>query len=380
MKIAAVICEYNPFHTGHKYQLETARSTLNCDAIVGVMSGNFVQRGDVSVYPKEYRAKAALAHGMDLVLELPAVLTLQSAERYARNAVMTLNALGCVDELFFGAECADTELLTQIARVLSHEDGDFRRRLRNGLSAGLSFAAARSAAIKAVLGSASAEILSQPNNILAVEYIKALIQFKSPITPFAIARKGTGHHTPTPQEGFASATAIREMLTENPPDAQPYLPFQEQLPAPHTIKSLEKPLLANLCLLSPEQLQNIADVSEGLEYALKRAAFSANTLPDLLNAVKSKRYAYSRLRRIVLNAYLGITHADTKLMPSYIRILDFNDRGQKVLNHARGTATLPLAKHGGQIKEHPDALALWQRELNLDRIYHLFTTELFSSH
>ena len=375
MKIAAVVCEYNPFHAGHRHQLEIARSALGCDAVVGIMSGNFVQRGEPSVYPKQVRATAALRNGMDLVLELPAVLTLQSAERYARNAVMTLNALGCVDTLFFGAECPETDVLMRIAKVLADEDAEFQRFLKEALSQGLSFAAARAAAIKAVLGDASAEILSQPNNILAVEYCKALIRLKSNITPYAIARKGAGHHDLTAADGIASGTAIREMLVTGG-DPTPYLPqnarelFEKH--SPFTMERMEKAILASLCLKTPEELRQIADVSEGLEHALLRGAYSANTLPELIAAVKSKRYPYSRIRRMILNAYLGITKADAEVLPRYIRILDFNETGRYVLNHAKSTATLPLAKNGAQVKDIPDALALWQRELMLDRVYQLF--------
>ena len=378
MKISAVVCEYNPFHNGHRYQLETARASLGCDAVVGVMSGNFVQRGDAAIFPKQLRARAALSCGMDLVLELPAVLTLQSAERYARNAVMTLDALGCVDTLFFGAECPDTELLLRIAGVLSQEDGPFRHQLRTGLTAGLSFAAARAAAVRAVIGPASAEILSQPNNILAVEYCKALLFLKSQIRPYAIRRQGAAHDAAVPAGGFASATAVRERLLAGQ-DAAPYLPAESlkvfgKIP-PYSITAMEKSLIANLCLMPLEQLRQTADVSEGLEHALKRAAYDSGSLAELTGSVKSKRYAYSRLRRIILNAYLGITREDTERRPAYIRVLDFNAQGRQVLNLARKTAVLPLAKNGGQIKDSPEALALWQRELALDRIYQLFAPE-----
>ncbi len=379
MKIGAVICEYNPFHLGHQHQLETARTALGLDAIVGIMSGNFVQRGDAAIYPKQLRARTALACGMDLVLELPAVLTLQSAERYARNAVLTLDALGCVDLLFFGAECPDTEVLLGIAKALAAEDAPFRQQLQSGLAAGLSFASARAGAVRAVLGAASAQLLSYPNNILAIEYCKALLQYKSNIRPYALPRRGAGHDASLPCDGIFSASAIRERMLTNQS-------FADALPqkalalckdeVPFSILQMEKAILAHLCLLSPRQLSGVADVGEGLENAILREALQAKSLHGLIEAVKSKRYAYSRIRRILLNAYLGITKEDTTRPPSYIRILDFNSRGQEVLNLARKTATLPLAKNGGQIKNSPAALQLWQRELSIDRVYHLFKEEM----
>ncbi len=375
MKIGAVVCEYNPFHKGHQYQLETARKELKLDAIVGIMSGNFVQRGDVAIYPKELRARTALACGMDLVLELPAVLTLQSAERYARNAVLTLNALGCVDTLFFGAECTDIDLLKQIAKTLVAEDTPFQEQLKAGLSQGLSFPSARAEAIRTVIGNASAEFLSQPNNILAVEYLKALLRCNSNITPVALPRKNVDHNAITPHEGFASASFIREQrLSGESVDA--YLPqkaaslYAGQVPA--SLPAMEQAILSRILLMSKTELSQIADVGEGLENAIVREALTADNLTSLIDGAKSKRYAYSRIRRILLNAYLGITKRDADLLPPYIRILDFNQTGREVLNHTRKTATLPLAKHGGQIKDNPTGLSLWQRELSIDRIYRLF--------
>ena len=375
MKISAVVCEYNPFHNGHKFQLDIARAELQCDAIVGIMSGNFVQRGDAAIFPKEYRAAAAIASGMDLVLELPAVLTLQSAERYASNAVETLNSMGCIDTLFFGAECPDTDILMSIASVLANEDSSFQSALKHKLSQGLSFANARAEAVRTVIGSASAEILSKPNNILAVEYCKALIRHKSNIKPHAIARKEVNHDEIAVSNGFASATAIRERIFNNL-DIAEFVPIEtlnlSKAVEPFDLIKMERTLISNLFLMPIDKLRNIADVSEGLENALKRAAYTTNSVNKLIEQVKSKRYAYSRIRRIILNAYLGITKDDTALSPSYIRILDFNEKGRAVLNYAKGTATLPLAKNGGQIKDNPKALALWQREMAIDKVYDLF--------
>ncbi|MBO5363940.1 MAG: nucleotidyltransferase family protein [Clostridia bacterium] len=381
MKIGAVVCEYNPFHLGHQYQLETARRELKLDAIVGIMSGNFVQRGDVAIYPKELRARTALACGIDLVLELPAVLTLQSAERYARNAVLTLNALGCVDTLFFGAECTDIDLLKRIAKTIVAEDAPFQEQLKAGLAKGLSFAGARAEAIRIIIGNASAEFLSQPNNILGVEYLKALLRSGSKIKPVALARKGANHNDTSSKEGFASASLIREQMLAGE-SYQGYLP-QKSLAlyaghSPASLKSMEQAILSRICLMPRAELARIADVAEGLENAICREALTADNLNALIDGVKSKRYAYSRIRRILLNAYLGITKQDADLTPSYIRILDFNEKGREILNLARKTATLPLAKHGGQIKEHPAALALWQRELAIGRVYRLFFEDKFT--
>ncbi len=374
MRIAAVICEYNPLHKGHVRQLAEAREHLQCDTVIGIMSGNYVQRGEPGLFPKQLRAAAALQSGMDLVLELPAILTLQSAERYAENAVRTLDAMGCVDTLFFGAETPDTEVLMKIAAVLAKEDSTFQTALHDGLQRGLSFAAARANAVQTLLGKASAELLSLPNNILAVEYCKALIRIGSTITPYAMPRKGGAHDGKSLSDGI-SGLAIRQAYLQGDDISAVVPEAAMRLFADAPIASVsfaENALLANLCLIPTSRLSRIADVSEGLENALKREALTASTLAEALTQVKSKRYSYSRLRRIALNAYLGITREDSRLAPSYIRILDFNETGQTVLHTAKETATLPLAKNGSQIREIPDALALWKRELELDAVYRFF--------
>ncbi len=376
MKIGAVVCEYNPFHYGHQYQILEAKKTLGLDAVVGVMSGNFVQRGDPAVYPKALRAKAAISGGVHLVLELPAVLTLQSAERYAASAVKTLDAMGCVDTLFFGAEDADITMLTQIAAALCAEDADFSAHLKAGLAQGMSYAAARSDAVQKVLGPASAAILCRPNNILAVEYIKALLRLKSRIKPAAIARRGAAHDAAEPDGIYASASILRERIRKGESIAE-YLP--ENIEAiyrtaqPFLPCAMEKAQLANLALMPVDRLREIADVSEGLENALKRAVFTEDTLDLVIAAAKSKRYAYSRIRRIILNAYLGITKADARREPCYIRILDFDETGRSVLHLAKKTALLPLAKNGAQVQSDPAALALWRREMTMDRLYQIFS-------
>ena len=378
MKIGAVVCEYNPFHHGHQYQIETAKKTLGLDAVVGIMSGNFVQRGEPAVYPKALRARAAVLGGVNLVLELPAVLTLQSAERYAASAVKTLDAMGCVDTLFFGAEDADITMLKQIAAALCAEDAEYSAHLKAALVQGISYAAARSGAIQKVLGPASAAILGRPNNILAVEYIKALLRINSRIKPAAIARRGAGHDAAEPDGIFASASALRKRL-QNGEDVAGYLPEDVaalcQTVPPFLPCAMERAQLANLALMPADRLREIADVSEGLENALKRAVFTEDTLDLVIAAAKSKRYAYSRIRRIILNAYLGITKADAQCEPRYIRILDFDETGRSVLHLAKKTASLPLAKNGAQIQSDPAALALWQRELAIDRVYRIFSPQ-----
>lgn len=371
MKVSAIICEYNPFHNGHKYQIDTARDITGCDSVVGLMSGNFVQRGDFAVFPKEIRARACIEGGVDLVLENPAYLTLRSAERYAYSAVNILNSLGVVDFLVFGAETDNLDKLYQIARLLCDESEEFKKILSENMAKGLPFAAAREKATENILGEEVSKLLSTPNNLLGVEYLKALIKLKSDIKPVLIQRKSVEHNADAPVGEFASATNIRQLL-EKGEDVSPYIPNEaaKVYENPFNKDVAEKAILSALTLMSVEDIKSIPDVSEGLENKIKAEALNAETLDDLIAKVKSKRYAYSRIKRALLCGYLGIGKDDGDAQ--YIKILDFNENGQKVLNAAKKAATLPLAKNASAILKNQTAMEQWKKELYRDKVYHMF--------
>ncbi len=374
MKNAAIICEYNPFHNGHKFQIDEARRITGCDGIVALMSGNTVQRGDFAILPKDIRCKAAISGGIDLVLENPSLFVLRSAEGYASAAVKTLSALGAIDYLVFGAEHDNVDDLYKIASFLANETDEYKNALSKELSCGASFAAARAKITAKFLGENSAEILSLPNNLLAVEYLKAIIKQGSPLKPVLIKRKGAMHNSHDSTDGFASASFIREAFAQGndisscvPYDA--YKLYADKTPV--CINNAEMAILSSLCLMSTDEIANTPDISEGLENKIKTEAMQATSLDALFENVKSKRYAYSRIRRAVLCAYLGITKQDASFEPQYIKILDFNEVGQKILNLAKSTATLPLAKSASPILRNSDAMAIWKKELEIDRVYNL---------
>lgn len=374
MKAAAIICEYNPFHNGHKYQIDTARHMTGCEAIVVLMSGNTVQRGDFAVFPKALRSKAAIFGGIDLVLENPSLFVLRSAEGYASAAVTTLSAIGCVDYLVFGAEHNNLDDLYKIATFLAAESEEFKVALAKELSRGYPFAAARARVTVKLLGQKAAEILSMPNNLLAIEYLKAIIRQKSPLKPILIERKGAYHNSSVSKDGFASASFIRnEIISGN--NIQDLVPSSAgklySKATPVSILDAEKQILSALCLMSKETIAKTPDISEGLENKIKAEAMKCDTLNTLLDGVKSKRYAYSRIRRAILCAYLGITTEDAKLSPEYIKVLDFNKVGQSLLSIAKGTATLPLAKSATPILKNNAAMSIWKKELEIDKVYNL---------
>ncbi len=380
MKIASIICEYNPFHNGHKYQLDEVRRICGDNtAIITLMSGNYVQRGDVAIFSKTARAAAAIQGGADLVLELPAFCAVQSAEFFAKGAVYLLNSLGFVDYLAFGAESANLSLIEDIAELFCKEPPDFSERLSVLCDTGISFPAARAKAISELLGKDAAELLNEPNNILAVEYCKALKALGSPIQPLLIQRTGAMHHEQHATDGIASATHIRSLISQDKTsEAFSYIPkacsdiFQSE--KIHSLKSMEKSIIADIIKTDSEALKKISDVGEGLENRIKEKALTASGLEELTNNIKTKRYTHSRIRRILLSSYLGITAKDRESVPRYIRILAHNETGQALIRKAKKTAALPLVRNTAQINKlsNPAAKETWERERIFDLIYELF--------
>lgn len=377
MKSYGIICEYNPFHNGHKYQIDYAKEKLSAGTVVALMSGNFVQRGAPAILSKEVRSEIAINCGVDLVIENPAFCVLRSAEKYADSAVFTMTALG-IDCLLFGAECESLDDLYKIAEFLSHENDDYKSALSEHLSKGLGYASARSEAISHILGKKYAEILSAPNNILAVEYIKAIIRQGSPIEPVAVKRMGSEHDSSSPSFGFASASLIRDMLREEK-SVSPYVPkeaFNIIKNAPLFIEnSADASILSALCLKSGEEIANAPDISEGLENKIKAELLNCNNLDELIDAVKSKRYAYSRIKRSLLCSYLSLSKEDAQRKPEYIKILNFNEVGRAFLNKAKKEATLPVAKNASPLKKNSSAIQLWNRELYFDKVYDIFLNQ-----
>lgn len=348
MKTAGIICEYNPFHRGHAWQIGALRRLLGEDsAVVCVMSGDFVQRGEFALMRAHARAEAAVRGGADLVLELPLPWAISSAEGFARGGIAALDAAGCIDTLVFGSECGDAQVLLEAARALL--GGDFPPLLREKLAQGLSFAGAREAAARELLGEKAA-VLSQPNDILGVEYCKALLQCGSKIAPLALARCGVAHDGGASDDGFASASHIRALLARGE-DASAYLTEESAAifareralgRAPVTMANAERAILSHLRAMEEEDFAAFDSGNEGLYRRFYAAVRTAPTLETLLDGVKTKRYAYARLRRMALSAYLGVTKDDMPEALPYLRVLAFNARGREVLRRMKKTARVPL--------------------------------------
>ena len=365
MKTVGIICEYNPIHLGHKKQIDRIRSEFGEDAaIICAMSGNFVQRGAPAIVDKTARARAAVSCGADLVLELPVTTALSSAEGFAAGGVRILANI--CDTLCFGAETADPEKLLTAARMLLRPE--FSALLREELETGKSFPAAREAALKRM--GADAEVLSQPNDILAVEYCKAILCQNTPMDIFPIHREGS-YHALTVDSDNPSATAVRNLMliAHNwkscvPQAARPVLEGE----ALHSTAAAEKAMLAKLRTMTDAEFEALPYGSEGLWRKLMHACRRENTLEDILSATKSKRYTRSRLDRMVMCAFLGITAEDMAMEVPYTRVLAFSSRGRQILKEAKKTGQYLNA---GESYDHP----CWQLEKRCGDLYGLFCTD-----
>ncbi len=379
MKTAAIICEYNPFHKGHAYQIARTRELCGADFVIAIMSGNYVQRGDVAIFSKELRAQAAIACGADLVIELPTVYAMQSAEFFAKGGVSIANATGLVDFLSFGTECDDINKIQSISKLLAQEPEEISHAVKQNAAKGLSYPAARAEAVAQILGRDAYEIISTPNNILAVEYCKALYSSKSTITPIAVKRTGADHDANEAKDGFSSATNLRKLiLSGHTETALSYIP-QEchhifRNAEIHSLNTMEKSIIAELIKMPISQLAQTPDVSEGIENRIKSAVLDAKNLEELTDNIKTKRYTHSRIRRILLMAYLGITESDRQAPVPYLKILAHTQKGQELISKMKKSASLPIVRNTSQINKlkSPQIKSYWERERIFDKLYQLF--------
>ena len=357
-----IVCEYNPFHRGHRKQIGIIREKFGAETgIICAMSGNYVQRGHPAIFDETLRAEAALRCGADLVVELPVTTALSSAEGFASGGVAVLSKL--CDGLCFGAETAAPDLLEQTARALLGTQ--FPPLLRRELDKGRSFPAARQAALEAM--GLSGKLLESPNNILAVEYCKAILRQSSPMKPLPIFRAGSYHAEEADFEN-PSATSLRLHLQQGL-DISAYLPEaagQVFAGAPiHTLEAGERAVLGKLRTMSEAEFEALPFGTEGLWRKLMRESRSQATLEDIASAVKSKRYTRSRIDRMILCAYLGITAEMMNMDIPYVRVLGFSNRGREILNGAKKSGFFVNA---GQPVIHP----LWELEQKWDDLYGLF--------
>lgn len=341
MKVAGIIAEYNPFHNGHALLAQKAREA-GATHVVAVMSGNFVQRGEPALMHHTVRTKAALECGIDLVLQLPSVYAVSSAQSFARAGIEILDGTGVVDWLVFGSECGDTKKITETEKLIYSDE--IKPYISDELDKGITFAAARENALRKI-SSQCADIIQSPNNILGVEYAAALNRINSKIVPVTFARVGAEHDSTETSGDIASASMIRELVKSGKSFAG-FVPEKAaeiySQAAISDMKLIENAILYKMKTTTAEWLSLAPDVSEGIENRIVNAAKEAKSLEELYSLAKTKRYTHARIRRIILNHFLCVTADASAISAPYIRVTGFNENGAELIRMLKKTAKLPV--------------------------------------
>ncbi|MFV0516830.1 MAG: nucleotidyltransferase [Aminipila sp.] len=399
MNILGIIAEYNPFHNGHLYQLKKSVAMTEADFVVVIMSGNFTQRGEPTIFSKWDRARLAVECGVDLVIELPFVFACNNAEYFAKGAIEILNGLGCITHLSFGSEVGDLTQLNKIAELVSFETEEFKEILKQHLDSGLSYPTSRGEAIKHCLGEEVSNIINNPNNILAIEYLKQLKLTNSDIIPVTVKRFASEYNDTSLKGNIASATAIRTALFSRnlnttadeehnisdfiPADClETFLKLKEINELSSAKYKYQEDLyfkLISLKVLTANRtsLNQIFSINEGLENKLKTAVRTSDTLMALREAIKSKRYTLTRINRLLTHTLLGLTTDNFNMIlesnQCYARILAFNLKGAKLLKHIKKSekASLPIITN---INKEKDQLVDCQLLLSYD----LMSTDIYN--
>ncbi len=382
MKFCAVICEYNPFHNGHKYQLEEIRKRSGCDKILCVMSGNFTQRGEPAILNKYDRALHAVKNGADAVIELPVPFAVSPAEIFAAGAVHIISSIPAVKALAFGCESGDRESFLNAARATLSEDKQFKATLKEHMKDGTSYVKARTQTVLELNGDIDEALLTAPNNILGTEYCRALLQEHSAIQPLPIPRVGAGYADETPQKNFSSATALRGCLARG--DKKSMKLLRGNLPAcvfDDLVRAQPFPYRqAALCALirsAPDELARCPDCSEGLENKLRTMAKSNSSYEEIIEKTVSKRYTASRLKRILMQNFLGVTRAELRAFrtdPLYCNLLAVGKKDTAEMLAALSEGPFPLLVRKsdyGALKR--TALACFALDVRANDLYNALT-------
>ena len=387
MKIVGLIAEYNPFHNGHQYHIEKAKEITGADAVIVVKCGNFVQRGAPAIMPKHIRAEMAIKAGASLVLELPVCYATGTAEQFAYGAVSILNSLGCIDAICFGSECGDINILSDLAKILCAEPHEYRESLQMFLRNGLSFPLARQKSIETICSNSSiAHLLERPNNILGIEYIKALYRLNSKIKPYTIQRVSSQYHDMDLQEEFSSATALRQVIGENSirglvgqlPNDNISL-FQNNNQRRYPIFTNDFSLLLKYRLLNETKssLTEYADVSEELANRIYNQRNEYIDFEQFCELLKTKELTYSRICRALLHILLGIKKSDYTDI-QYARVLGFRKGDSDVLTVIKNASAIPLLTKLTATKDLSDsAVQMLNQDIYTSNLYESVVTDKF---
>lgn len=357
MKTTGIITEYNPFHYGHLYHLQKSKKISGADNIICIMNGNFTQRGLPAITDKWSRTKMSLALGVDLVIELPLVFGIRSAQYFAKAAVKLLDATDLVENFVFGSESGKIAPLKKLAEFLNDEPAEYKKILKDNLKKGDPYPSARESALEKFFS--SKDILNQiksPNNILGIEYIRAILKNNLALIPLTIKRTADNYHSNLIKGEFASGRAIRKLIRKNDlssvEDLIPRASFKiiknelHQQKIPVKINRLGLPILAKLRTIEAEKLAEFAEITNGLENRFTKAALKSGNLAELISNIKTKSLTRTRIQRNLLHILLDLTEEEFKKIdkdgPSYLRVLGFNKKGRKILSRLSQNASLPI--------------------------------------
>ncbi len=385
MKVSAIICEYNPLHNGHLYHIQETRRH-GATHIVCVLSSNFVQRGDAALLSKFDRAGLAVKAGADLVLELPTPFSCAAAEVYASGAVSLLDQLGIVDELSFGSSMGDIESIALLTEASLSTTRIYGERIRERMKQGDSYPAAVWEIIRQRYGSQVADKMQDPNNLLAIEYMKAMQKQKVTFSAYTIPRRIVLHDSEKPSGHYASASFIRKSVMEGENYADFMPPFAAKRLADciregsvASFRQLERVSLYRMRTASPEYLLALPDANEALVSRFI-AARSANSLEEMLMQVKTRCYTMARIRRIVISALLGIRSDSAKTPVPYARVLAFSDRGRELMGIAKGKSRIPISTSLARLRqEGGTAEAFVKMEERASHVYGLAQRRISSA-
>lgn len=400
MKTVGLITEYNPFHNGHAYHIEKAKMLTGADRVIVIMSGDFVQRGAPAVMPKHLRAESALLSGASLIIELPVCFATGSAEYFAQGSISLLNQLGCIDSICFGSECGDLHLLKEIAQILADEPIEYQTALKQALKEGASFPAARQEALN-IYSDKYSEILASPNNILGIEYLKALAKIHSKMEPFTIKRIGAGYHDMDIDGQFSSATAIRSDIYQladvnSSSESLPLTHIQTQVPSSchelmkknyqtrYPVKADDFSLLLKAKLLSETagSLSHYLDMSPELANRILRLRNDYLSFEQFCDLLKTKELTRSRISRSFIHVLLGITNdwlTAMKAPAPYARILGFRRDHADLLGILKRTSDIPLITSPARAVLADTAYQMLELDIYASDLYESVITDLYGT-
>lgn len=382
MKICGIIAEYNPFHLGHLRQIDYVKNVLGAEKIIVVMSGNFTQRGEIAVMDKFTRAKHAVIAGADLVIELPTVFATANAEIFAKGAINILSSLGIVDSICFGVESGATDDYISLAKEMNNETKEFKKILKEKLDGGLSLAKAKFETLKSLGKQFNENLISSPNNILGLEYTKAILNTKSDIKIFPLLRDNI-HNDKTLKKGITSATSIREVIKLGKPKkakkSVPPFVFGDFGKYPF---DFEKLCLASVITAKNEDLEKILDCTEGLENRIKAFSKDNLNLEQLVDKVSTKRYTKTRIQRIILSNLLGIRKdfvLDCLSSKLYAKVLAVNSESKDLIPLACSNSSIPLLTRKSDLSSlKKTALICFEKDVLASDLYSLITQKKFN--